>query len=114
MKKKMTCKILMPKLLSHLEKRHLGCEMAINSRYLESRFHVCGSTIRRAVLLLRCQGYPICSGQNGYYYAETTMEVQETIRWFERRIQSTAKVKKALNCAMCRMPDCGQTCLDWR
>lgn len=103
---------LRPRLLAHLQHRHKGKEKAVCSRALEARFCVCGATIRRAVQLLRCEGHPICSGATGYFYARSLPEVRQTARLFEKRLVSAAKIKSALECAMCRMPDTGQTRLE--
>lgn len=102
---------LKPRLLAHLQCRHRGQDKAVGSRMLESRFCVCGSTIRRAVLLLRCEGHPICSGKSGYFYAADSRELADTVMQYERRLLHAAKLKKALVCAMNRLPDTEQTSL---
>lgn len=63
----------------HLKKYHRGKENPISSKRLERMSGVSGRTIRKYVHRLRQEGKPICSDQNGYYYAEEQQEVNETV-----------------------------------
>ena len=38
-----------------------------------------GRTLRRKISRLRQDGYPICSDENGYYYAESQSEINATV-----------------------------------
>ena len=55
--------------------------------------HTDGSQIREQVNALRCGGFPIASGKEGYFYAETAGEIYATIRSL-RKLQ--AGVEKAI------------------
>lgn len=51
-----------------LRRYHTGRERAIYSRELERLFAIDGRSLRRKISSLRQEGYPICSGETGYYY----------------------------------------------
>lgn len=63
----------------YLRKNHTGKENAVHSHELQRLFSVRGSTLRRNISLLRQAGYPICSDQNGYYYAENQKDINDTV-----------------------------------
>ena len=96
-------------LLQYLKKRHTGYMNAASSRSLEVVFHVGGKPIRKAVNELRCDGHPICSDDNGYYYAETGTELNATIRQLQSRIIKIAGAKNGLVRASEQFTDNGQT-----
>lgn len=52
---------------------------AIYSRELERLFSLDGRTLRRKISSLRQDGFPICSDETGYYYAETQKEINDTV-----------------------------------
>ena len=56
-----------------LRKHHTGKDKAIYSRELERLFSLDGRTLRRKISSLRQDGFPICSDETGYYYAETRL-----------------------------------------
>ena len=98
-------------LLHRLEKHHTGYRNAVSSRYLEAVFRVGGKSIRKAVNALRCDGHPICSGEEGYYYAANSMELAATIRQLQSRIIKIAGAKNGLVRAAEQYTDNGQTSL---
>lgn len=59
-------------------KYYRGLENAVPSRVLEKKYGITAREVRRVVNVLRMNGYPICSGQTGYYYAKTKQEAKET------------------------------------
>lgn len=63
----------------YLKKHHTGKDKAIYSRELERIFSLDGRTLRRKISSLRQDGFPICSDETGYYYAETQAEINETV-----------------------------------
>ena len=63
----------------YLKNNHTGKENAVHSKELQRVFSVQGSALRYNISLLRRLGYPICSDQNGYYYAKTQKEINSTI-----------------------------------
>lgn len=57
-----------------------GRRRAQNSRIVEQAFNMSGNELRRTVARLRRKNVPVCSGPEGYYYAENAAEVYSTIR----------------------------------
>ena len=66
-------------LCAYLRKYHTGKAHAVHSRELERLFSLNGRTLRRKISRLRQDGYPICSDENGYYYAENQSEINATV-----------------------------------
>jgi biotin operon repressor len=83
-------------LLSCLRCRHKGRRNAVKSTGLEARFDVSGKEIRDAVNALRRAGYPICSDETGYYYAETAAELKESINHLTKRIAGIVAARDGL------------------
>ena len=83
-------------LCENLKKYHYGQESAVSSRELEAAFHVDGRKLRRAVNRLRCDGYPICSNANGYFYAARQSEIKATIAQLTGRISQIDAAKIGL------------------
>lgn len=100
---------LQKRLLAYLKRRHIGQTNATPSRALEARFFVCGSTVRRTVLMLRRDGEPICSDRFGYYYAASGPELWDTISRMERRLVGSVQVIKGLRTAASKSPVSSQT-----
>ena len=98
-------------LLHRLEKHHTGYRNAVSSRYLETVFQVRGACIRKTINELRCAGHPICSGEEGYYYAANSMELTATIRQLSSRITKIAGAKNGLVRAAEQYSDSGQLSL---
>lgn len=63
----------------YLSRHHRGKAKAVFSRELERLFSIDGRNLRRKIHSLRKDGYPICSDESGYYYAETQQEINDTI-----------------------------------
>lgn len=84
------------KFLTYLKKNHKGREKAIQSRSLEKKFQVSNRNIRNIVNSLRCDGQPICSDENGYYYAKNKKEVLKCISQLDSRIDKIAEAKNGL------------------
>lgn len=83
-------------LLAKLQKYHLGRSKAASSKELEVAFSVTGREIRRAISTLRMSLEPICSGETGYFYANTTQELTECINQLDGRINKINKAKVGL------------------
>jgi len=64
---------------NYLKKYHTGKDNAVYSRELERLFSLDGRTLRRKISSMRQDGYPICSGETGYYYAENQKEINAMI-----------------------------------
>ena len=56
----------------HLKKYHTGGERAVYSHELQRLFSIDGRGLRQ-------DGYPICSDERGYYYADTQEEINGTV-----------------------------------
>src|SRR5690625_2838580 len=68
-------------LLETLKEYHIGKLEAITSKNLR---HIgTPRDIRSMVNNLRVLGYPICSGQNGYYYAKDSSELEQTMNFLK-------------------------------
>ena len=49
---------------------------------------------------LRCRGEPVAGGPGGYYYAQNAAELDATVRWLEKIIQTLLKSVSGLRKAM--------------
>lgn len=58
---------------------HTGSTRAVHSAQLEQLFNTSGRSLRRVVSQLRQEGYPICSDERGYYYADSQKEINATV-----------------------------------
>lgn len=63
----------------YLKEYHTGKENAIHSKELQRIFATDGRDIRRKVSSLRQDGVPICSDEDGYYYADNQQEINKTV-----------------------------------
>ena len=61
----------------YLKKYHTGGERAVYSRELQRLFSIDGRGLRRKINSLRQDGYPICSDERGYYYADNQDEINQ-------------------------------------
>ena len=66
-------------ILEYIRKFHKGRDRAVFSRELQFIFQLDGRSIRRKISALRQEGFPICSDETGYYYAESKKDVDNTI-----------------------------------
>lgn len=80
------------KICDYLRENHTGRGKAVYSRELQQIFNLDGRSLRRKINRLRQEGEPICSCENGYYYAENQRELDDTIF---RLNELAAKVTKA-------------------
>ncbi len=99
--------------LIYIKEYHTGTSKAVPSAYLQSRFCISSRTVRKLVNQLRNDGNPICSGDNGYYYAADRKELLVSIGQMTSRIREIAKAKRGLVKALEHFPDTnGQLRLD--
>lgn len=68
-------------ILRYLHDHHMGANKAILSRNLERYFELDGRSLRRKITSLREEGYPICSGPKGYYFAASEEEFISYLCW---------------------------------
>ena len=91
--------------LTYIKDYHTGKEKAVPSAYLQNRFCISSRTVRRLVNQLRNDGNPICSGDNGYYYAADREELIASIRQMTSRIKEISKARRGLIKALEHFPD---------
>ena len=97
------------KFSTYIKEYHTGKEKAVSSAYLQNRFCISSRTVRRLVNQLRNNGSPICSGDNGYYYAADREELIASIRQMTSRIKEISKARRGLLKASGNFPvDCDQ------
>ena len=93
----------------HLNKYHTGERNIVSSRELEVAFQIRGPELRTVINAERGKGFPICSTDKGYFYAETEEELQRTIRQLRSRIKKIAHAERGLTKALReRFTDSGQ------
>ena len=81
-----------------LKDSHTGKEKAICSKELQRIFSLDGS-IRRKISKLRQEGYPICSDETGYYYADSQAEINAIVGRLNELVVSVSKARTGLLCA---------------
>lgn len=60
-------------------------ETPLLSREIEKELDIPGSAVRSLARHARLNGKPICSNQNGYFYATTREELQSTLEHLRQR-----------------------------
>lgn len=91
--------------LTHIKEYHQGKEKAVSSAYLQKKFSISSRTVRKIVNQLRNDGNPICSDENGYYYATDKDEVLNSVYQMNSRIKEIAKAKNGLVKSLGKFPD---------
>jgi transcription initiation factor IIE alpha subunit len=81
-------------ILFYLRDKHTGADKSVRSEVIECIFGINGAALRQIVNKLRCDGHPICSDANGYYYAINSREINDTIRQLLGR---TEKIVQAVS-----------------
>ena len=84
------------KLCSFLQDLHRGERDAIHSCDLEDLYNITGSQLRYAINRLRSTGYPICSSDAGYFYANTQEEIESTIRRLNANVSAMSRARNGL------------------
>ena len=92
----------------HLKEYHTGERNIVSSRELETAFQIRGPELRTVINTERGKGFPICSTDKGYFYAETEEELQRTIRQLRSRIKKIAHAECGLTKALEQFSDSGQ------
>jgi hypothetical protein len=88
-------------LLMHL-RTHTGRKFAVTSRKLKQRGYGGGAAVRAMVHNLRVAGYPICSCNEGYYYAETEEELRGSMVFLDSYIKHITEARNGLSKALMR------------
>lgn len=92
-------------LCEYLKRNHTGRENAALSKTLEAVFHIGGREIRRCVNALRCDGHPICSSSDGYFYAACKEELGDTVTMLSSLINEISKARNGLLFSAKDLPD---------
>lgn len=69
----------------------IGKERAVKADRICQDLSITGVALRSLTNSLRCQGFPICSGGNGYYIASSDAEVRKTIMQLNKRMNGMQK-----------------------
>ena len=88
----------------YLREFHRGKEKAVFSRELQHIFRLEGRNIRRNVAKLRQEGFPICSDENGYYYAESQTEINHTVGRLNCLVTAVSNARTGLLYATANRP----------
>ena len=76
----------------YLKKHHTGGERAVYSRL----FSIDGRGLRRKINSLRQDGYPICSDERGYYYADSQEEINGTVCRLNQMVTKVSNARTGL------------------
>ena len=87
-------------LKNHLKNNCHGRRNAVKSLELESVLNVSGNELRRQVNRLRRNRVPICSGPEGYFYAQNAGEIYTTIRSLKDMMYGLSQAIDGLEAAM--------------
>jgi hypothetical protein len=80
----------------YLRENHVGKGNAIHSKELEALFVLNGRNIRRKVSSLRQDGFPICSDESGYYYADSQKEINNTVSRLNELVTKVSNARTGL------------------
>lgn len=83
-------------LCEFLKKYHTGRENAVYSRELQRLFSIDGRNLRRKISSLRQDGYPICSDESGYYYADNQKEINATVARLNQLVTKVSNARTGL------------------
>lgn len=83
----------------YLKQYHTGMGNAVYSRELERRFAIDGRNLRRKISALRLDGYPICSGDMGYYFAGNQAEINATVGRLNELVTKVSNSRNGLLCS---------------
>lgn len=64
---------------------HGSKENPITNKEMSSSLNLTDVSIRKKINEARCNGFPICSCDKGYYYSEDTNDIAATIRSLTHR-----------------------------
>jgi len=81
----------------YMQTQHKGKANAVKSREIEAAFLCKGAEVRRMVNDLRCKGIPICSCNEGYYYADSDQDICFTIAHLNGRIKKMQAAKQGMH-----------------
>ena len=80
----------------YLKKHHRGKINAVFSHELQKLFSIDGRNLRRKISSLRKEGYPICSDETGYYYADNQREINATVGRMNELVTTVSNARSGL------------------
>lgn len=86
-------------LCHYLRQYHTGIGNAVYSRELERLFSIDGRNLRRKISALRMDGVPICSGDTGYYFADSQEEINATVSRLNELVTKVSNSRNGLLCS---------------
>lgn len=89
-------------LLDYLREFHSSKESAISAGELSTLFKTTKRGIRTVVTELRKNSYPICSGNEGYWYSTDPEDIQSTVSRLEAQADNMIRAVKGLKQAKSR------------
>ena len=81
---------------NYLRIYHIGRRNAVHSKLLEDMFELDGRNIRRKISALRQDGFPICSDESGYYYADNQEEINNTVGRLNELVTKVSNARTGL------------------
>ena len=90
----------------YLKRNHTGQKNAVHSIELQRLFSLDGRTLRRKIHNLRQDGAPICSDENGYYYADSQAEINRTVNRLNTLVTKISNARTGL--LYSSIIDCGE------
>ena len=81
---------------NYLRIYHIGRRNAVHSKELEDMFELDGRNIRRKISALRQDGFPICSDESGYYYADNQEEINNTVGRLNELVTKVSNARTGL------------------
>lgn len=80
----------------YLRLYHSGREKAVHSVEIQRVFRIDGRTVRRNISKLRQSGFPICSDDAGYYFADSQREINGTVRRLNALLTRVSNARNGL------------------
>jgi biotin operon repressor len=78
----------------NLIKNHATKDKPISNKEICSQLFTNEISVRKYINKARCEGIPICSNSQGYYYSEAPTDILETMQSLMHR---TLSVERAIN-----------------
>lgn len=83
-------------LKEYLQKKHTGRKNVITNGELAGIFGIDGRVIQKYVKRLRSRGIPICSCNEGYFYAVDQRDINDTVAFLNEKVTGTSNSRTSL------------------
>ena len=87
-------------LLAYLKANCVGRKSIRTRAQIQRTLGLSKDQLTNLVHKMRCKGTPIAGGPGGYYYARNAAELDATIRWLEKIVQTLLDSIRGLRKAM--------------